>query len=149
MSPSPRWGQWARRQRTNRETRGITLSLSRLSFFSAILPAVNLLLKIALSATIVVAATALAKRVPSLAGLVGVMPLTGALVLALVYLENSGNPQVMESFAKGALWGLLPVVVFYAAALVCLKREFPLGAVLGVSFAAWAGAALVHQQLLK
>ena len=40
----------------------------------------QILMKIALTVLVVLAATALAKRLPTLAGLIGVMPLTGARV---------------------------------------------------------------------
>jgi len=39
----------------------------------------QLLLKILISLAIILAATAIGKRLPSTAGLIGVMPLTGAL----------------------------------------------------------------------
>lgn len=68
----------------------------------------QILIKVALSVIIILAATAIGKRLPSTAGLVGVMPLTGALALAWMYLENRGDPKIMQNFAKGALWGILP-----------------------------------------
>ena len=68
----------------------------------------QLLIKISLSVAIILLATFTAKRFPSIAGLIGVMPLTGALVLAWVYLENQGDPEIMAGFTKGALWGCYP-----------------------------------------
>jgi len=109
----------------------------------------QLLLKIVLSVSIILVATAAAKKVPSLAGLVGVMPLTGALVLVWVYLENQGNQKVMVSFAKGALWGILPSLLFFIVSYFCFKKGFSLPLVLGWSFLAWFSAACVHQWLLK
>ncbi len=67
----------------------------------------QILLKITLSIAVILVATAIAKKYPSAAGLIGVMPLTGALVLVWVYLENKGNAEVMQAFTKGALWGIL------------------------------------------
>lgn len=84
----------------------------------------QLFLKILFSIAIILGATAVAKRYPSLAGLVGVMPLTGALVLVWVYLENRGNQEVMVSFAKGALWGILPSLLFFLLLLSVSKRAF-------------------------
>ena len=109
----------------------------------------QVLIKVVLSVGIILAATAIAKRLPAMAGLVGVMPLTGALVLAWVYLENNGDPTTMEGFVKGALWGILPSILFFVMALVCFRRGFPLAVVLAASFAAWFVAALIHQWLLK
>ncbi|MDD2321711.1 MAG: DUF3147 family protein [Geobacteraceae bacterium] len=109
----------------------------------------QLLIKVVFSVTIILLATAVAKRFPSLAGLVGVMPLTGALVLVWVYLENRGNRDIMEAFAKGALWGLLPSGLFFLAAFYCLRKGFSLPLVLGSSFLLWFVAACLHQWGLK
>ncbi|MHC1699051.1 MAG: DUF3147 family protein [Geobacteraceae bacterium] len=109
----------------------------------------QLFLKILLSIVIILGATSVAKRFPSLAGLVGVMPLTGALVLVWVYLENRGNQVVMVNFSKGALWGMLPSLLFFLVAFFCFKKGFSLPLVLGSSFLVWLVAAGVHQTLLK
>lgn len=109
----------------------------------------QIFIKIVLSVTIILAATATAKRFPSLSGLVAVMPLTGALVLMWVYLENKGSQEIMVSFAKGALWGILPSLVFFIVAYFCFKKGFSLPLVLGSSFLAWLAAASVHQWALK
>jgi len=109
----------------------------------------QLLIKIIISIVIIVGATAVAKRVPTLAGLIAVMPLAGALVLVWVYLENSGDAAIMGSFTKGALWGILPSILFYVVALCCFKRGFSLTTTLVASFAAWAVAAVIHQWLVR
>lgn len=108
----------------------------------------QLLLKIVLSVVIVLAATAVAKKMPSLAGLIGVMPLAGALVLVFVYRDNHGDPAAMRRFAQGAIWGILPTVLFYIVALICFQKQLPLPLVLVLSFAVWLAAACVHQWLL-
>lgn len=48
----------------------------------------QILLKVILSVAIILAATGVGKKLPSIAGLVGVMPLTGTLVLIWMYIEN-------------------------------------------------------------
>lgn len=109
----------------------------------------QLLVKLVFSISIILAATAMARKYPALAGLVGVMPLTGALVLVWVYLENRGNRQIMESFSRGALWGMLPTILFFLVALLCFRRGLSLPLALGASFFAWFAAACVHQWLLR
>jgi uncharacterized membrane protein (GlpM family) len=64
-------------------------------------------------------------------------------------LENNGDPQTMQNFAKGALWGILPSILFFLVAFVCFKKHLSLPIVLIASFAVWLGAAIVHQWLLK
>jgi MFS superfamily sulfate permease-like transporter len=82
----------------------------------------QILLKISLSIAIILLATAIAKKFPSAAGLIAVMPLTGALVLVWVYVENKGNPEVMQGFAKGALWGMLPQHPFLSHCIALLQE---------------------------
>jgi len=109
----------------------------------------QVLIKVVLSVVIILAATAIGKKLPATAGLVGVMPLTGALVLVWMYLESNGDPNIMQQFTRGALWGIVPSILFFAVALFCLTKQLPLLIVLISSFGAWLGAALVHQWLLK
>jgi len=109
----------------------------------------QILIKAILSVAVILIATAIGKRLPSMAGLIGVMPLTGALVLVWVYLENKGNPEIMQDFAKGALWGILPSILFFLLAFICFKKQLPLSIVLMASFGMWLVAACVHQWLLK
>jgi len=109
----------------------------------------QVLIKVALSVVIILAATAIGKKLPTTAGLIGVMPLTGALVLVWMYLESNGDANTMQQFSKGALLGIVPSILFIVVALLCFKRGLPLSIVLVSSFAAWLGAALVHQWLLK
>jgi len=109
----------------------------------------QMIVKIVISVAVIIAATAIAKRLPSTAGLISVMPLTGALILVWVYLENKGDPHVMQDFAKGALWGILPSILFFLVAFFCFRKHFPLPFVLISSFGAWLAAAAVHQWFLK
>ena len=109
----------------------------------------QVLLKIILSVTIILAATVAAKKFPSVAGLIAVMPLTGAMVLVWVYLENKGDSVVMQAFAKGALWGILPSILFFLVALLCLKQGVSLPALLAISFGVWLIAGIVHQSILR
>ena len=109
----------------------------------------QILIKGALSLIIIFAATAIGKKLPSAAGLIGVMPLTGALVLTWMHLENRGDPEIMQNFAKGALWGILPSILFFLVAFFCLKQNLSLPVVLGSSFGIWLLAAIVHQWVLR
>ncbi|MFA4916423.1 MAG: DUF3147 family protein [Syntrophales bacterium] len=109
----------------------------------------QLFLKTFISVIVILAATAIGKKLPSAAGLIGVMPLTGALVLIWMYIENEGNPNTMQNFTKGALWGILPTILFFLVALLCFKKHLPLPIVLVSSFGVWLAAAVVHQWVLR
>jgi len=109
----------------------------------------QMIVKLLLSAIIILVATTMGKKVPSAAGLVSVMPLTGAVVLVWVYVDNMGNPEVMQRFAKGALWGILPSILFFLVAFLCFRRNLHLWVVLPAGFGAWLAGAFVHQWILK
>jgi len=109
----------------------------------------QLLVKVIISLVVILIATAVARKLPSLAGLIGVMPLTGALVLVWVYLENRGNPAVMQPFTRGAIFGMIPTALFFFTALVCFKNQLSLPATLAAGFAVWLAAAMVHQWILS
>lgn len=109
----------------------------------------QVLIKAAISIIIILAATEVGKRFPSVAGLIAMMPITGALVMAWIYLENEGDQRIMGEFAKGALLGLIPSILFYLAAFFCLSRKVSLPTALLASFAVWLAAAFAHQWILK
>jgi len=105
-------------------------------------------IKVVLTVAVIIACSQIAKRFPSLAGLIAVMPLTGLLVLLWVVSDNPGNFDKMVDYTRSALWGIGPAILFYVAALICFRKRLPLGAVLGISFGVWLVGAAVHQWLL-
>lgn len=109
----------------------------------------HLFLKVLLTLAIILTATAIGRKWPSLAGLIGVMPLTGALVLIWVALDSGNDPRVMQQFTRGALWGLLPTALFFLVALLCYRKGLALPLVLIASFGTWLAAALIHQWALR
>lgn len=108
-----------------------------------------LAIKLALSLAIILAATLIGRKWPSLAGLVAVMPLTGALVLVWIALDSHGDPRIMQQFTRGALWGLLPTTLFFLVAFLCFRKGLPLAMTMAASFSAWLVAALIHQWTLR
>jgi uncharacterized membrane protein (GlpM family) len=76
------------------------------------------------------------------------MPLTGLIVLLWVYSDNPKDLQILTSYCKGAMWGILPTLLFFFTAFLCFRKELSLWAVLCISFCVWLGAAFIHQWLL-
>lgn len=109
----------------------------------------QILIKVIISLAVILIATAIGKKLPSAAGLLGVMPLTGAIVLVWMYLENKGDPQIMQDFARGAIWGILPSILFFLVAFFCFKKHFSLPAVLVFGFGVWLAGAFIHQWILR
>ena len=106
-------------------------------------------IKLAISLTIILVCTHIGRKLPSLAGLIAVMPLTGMLVMVFLHFESGADPGVMMKYSKGAFFGILPSILFFVAALICFKKHAPIGLVLSAGFAAWLMGAFVHQWLLK
>lgn len=106
------------------------------------------MIKILISLAVIVACAQIAKKFPSLGGLISVMPLTGALVLIWVYLDKPGNTAHITKLCMGSLWGILPSILFFIAALICFRKGLTLWLTLPISFAVWTAAAFVHQLLL-
>jgi uncharacterized membrane protein (GlpM family) len=106
-------------------------------------------IKLFISLCIITLCSQIGRKLPTLAGLIAVMPLTGLIVLVWLYLDNPGNFNLMTDYAKGALWGIVPSVLFFLVAFFCFQKRLSLWIVLCASFAVWIVAAFVHQLLLK
>jgi uncharacterized membrane protein (GlpM family) len=102
-----------------------------------------------ISVCFIVFCAQIARKVPTLGGLIAVMPLTGLAVLVGLYLKDPADFASLTDYTKGALWGILPSILFYLAALLCFRRHLPLWIVLCASFAVWLIAAFIHQWLLS
>ncbi len=105
-------------------------------------------IKLLISVCIIVLCTWIAQKRPTLAGLIAVMPLTGLIVLVWLHLDNPGNFNLMTDYIKGALWGILPSILFFLMAFICFRKHLSLWIVLCASFAVWLIAAFFHQWLL-
>jgi uncharacterized membrane protein (GlpM family) len=107
------------------------------------------IIKLLISLFVITFCLQIGRKLPSLAGLIAVMPLTGLIVLVWLYLDNPGNFNMMTDYTRGALWGILPTILFFFVAFLCFRAQLSLWVVLCVSFAAWLVAAFIHQLLLK
>ena len=106
-------------------------------------------IKLVISVCIISICAVVARKAPTLAGLIAVMPLTGLIVLIWLYLDNPGNFALMTDYAKGALWGIVPSILFFLVAFICFQKQLPLWIVLCASFAVWLIGAFFHQWLLR
>ena len=105
-------------------------------------------IKVAVSVAVILLATQIGRKAPTLAGLVAVMPLTSLLVLLWLYWDHPGDFALMSDYCGGALLGIIPTVLFFLTALFCFRRHWPLWAVLCAGFAVWLVGAFAHQWLL-
>jgi len=106
-------------------------------------------IKLLISVCIISLCAAIGKKLPTLAGLIAVMPLTGLIVLIWLYLDNPGNLKLMTDYTKGAVFGIVPSILFFCAAYICFHKRLPLWIALCAGSTVWLAAAFVHQWLLK
>ena len=106
-------------------------------------------IKLLVSVCVITFCAQIGRKLPTLAGLIAVMPLTGLIVLVWLCLDNPDNFNLMTEYTKGALWGIVPSTLFFLVAFVCFRRHLSLWIVLCASFAVWLVAAFVHQWLLR
>jgi uncharacterized membrane protein (GlpM family) len=112
-------------------------------------PAMRFVIKLFISVCIIALCSQIGRKLPTLAGLIAVMPLTGLIVLIWLYLDSPGNFNLMTEYTKGALWGIVPSILFFLVAFLCFHKKLSLWIVLCASFAVWLVAAFIHQLLLK
>jgi uncharacterized membrane protein (GlpM family) len=101
-----------------------------------------------ISVCVIVFCAQLARKLPTLGGLIAVMPLTGLAVLIWLYVENPSDFDRLSRYTQGALWGILPSILFFLVAFWCFRKHLPLWIVLCAGFGVWLAAAVIHQWLL-
>ena len=106
------------------------------------------IVKVLIVVGVILTCAQIAKVRPTLAGLIAVMPLTGLLVMLWVYSDCGGDVARMNDYTLGAVWGIVPAILFFVGAYVCFRYRLHLAWVLGISFGLWLAGALVHQYLL-
>ena len=105
------------------------------------------IVKVTLSAFIIAGVSELAKRMPSLGGLIAAMPLTTLLALIWLYAET-GDYQLAHDFTRSVLFAIVPTIFFFITALYLFKRGTSFITILVVSFVIFLGAAAIHQWFL-
>jgi uncharacterized membrane protein (GlpM family) len=105
------------------------------------------IVKVAVSALIIAGVSELAKRMPSLGGLIAAMPLTTLLVLIWLYAET-GDYQLAYTFTRSVLYAIVPTIFFFITALYLFKKGASFITILLGSFVIFLGAAVVHQWFL-
>lgn len=105
------------------------------------------IVKVTVSALIIAGVSELAKRMPSLGGLIAAMPLTTLLALIWLYVDT-GDYQLAYAFTRSVLFAIIPTIFFFITALYLFKRGTSFIVILLVSFAIFIAAAAVHQHFL-
>ncbi len=105
--------------------------------------------RLLISVLIIIFCTQIGRKLPSLSGLIAVMPLTGLIVLLWLYAENPDKQKIMVDYTAGALTGIVPSIFFFLAAYLAFKKDQPVWIAVGLSFAAWIIVAVIHQIIFQ
>ena len=105
--------------------------------------------KLVITNLIIISCVQIGRKFPSLAGLIATMPLTSLLVLVWLHMDNPGDARLMTDYTRGVLWGIIPTILFFAAAFFCFRRQYSLPVALSAGFCIWLTGAVVHQWLVR
>ncbi|OFZ19035.1 MAG: hypothetical protein A2Z20_09810 [Bdellovibrionales bacterium RBG_16_40_8] len=93
--------------------------------------------KVIISALLIVAASELAKRSPSLGGIIASLPLTSLLAIIWLY-RDTNDIQQIQSLSYGILWAVIPSLALFITLPLFLKLgwrfEISLSAACTVTF---------------
>ena len=103
----------------------------------------HFLIKLLASVVVIVLSSQIALKLPTLGGLIATMPLTGVIVMLWLYSDHPGNFPLLQNYTKGAVFGNLPIIVFFITAFICFNKNLPLLLVLTISF-----GVCIHQWFL-
>lgn len=109
----------------------------------------QLIFKLLISLCIIAFCTIIGRRFPSLGGLIATMPLTSLLILIWIYTENKSSFKLLQAYTYGALWGIIPTILFFLSAYLCLKKQLPFLITMSISASVWIAGACIHQWLLR
>jgi uncharacterized membrane protein (GlpM family) len=107
------------------------------------------LIKLSITIAVIIFCSQIGKKLPTLGGLIATMPLTGLIVLVWLYSDNPQDYDLMVKYTRGALWGILPSILFFLMAYICFRKHLSLRLVLIASFGVWFIGAFFHQWLLS
>jgi uncharacterized membrane protein (GlpM family) len=106
------------------------------------------LFKLSITIGVIIFCSQIGKKFPTLGGLIATMPLTGLIVLLWLYSDNPHDYDLMLKYTRGALWGILPSILFFLMAYICFRKHLSLLLVLIASFGVWFIGAFFHMWLL-
>jgi uncharacterized membrane protein (GlpM family) len=106
------------------------------------------ILRLLLTIIIIVSCSLIARKLPTLGGLIAAAPITTLLVFLWIYSFEPTDYDTLSLYVKGVLWGIVPSICFFVAAHLCFKSKLPVPAALAASSFVWLVSAVIHQLLL-
>jgi F0F1-type ATP synthase assembly protein I len=107
------------------------------------------LIKLLIANCVIVFCVQIGRVFPTLSGLIATMPLTGAIVLVWLHSRYPADTGLLAGYTKGALWGIVPSILFFAVALMGIRRGWSFIGVLMLGFGVWLVGAAIHQWWMR
>ena len=92
---------------------------------------------ILVSIGIIILASIIGSRYPSLIGVIASMPLTVPLSIWVVHQGSGGDYGVMSRLVSGTLWGLILTLLFVLAVKMVFDRKLPVGPAIIIGYGVW------------
>ena len=106
------------------------------------------ILKVVVSAAMVIAVSEAAKRSSFMGGLIASLPIVSLLALSWLYVDTR-DPQKVAALSWSIFWLVLPSLTLFAALAVLLRLRWSFGQSLGTSLAIMAASYLATIGILK
>ncbi|OGH98843.1 MAG: hypothetical protein A2287_08800 [Candidatus Melainabacteria bacterium RIFOXYA12_FULL_32_12] len=107
-----------------------------------------IIIKVLITALVIVLVTEIAKRHTSLGGLIAAMPITTLLSLFWLYYEKK-DLALLSDFTRAIFWGIFPTLLFFIPAIFLFKKGWNFYLVLGISFICLGIGAYIHQKYVS
>lgn len=95
---------------------------------------------------IIIMASIIGSRYPSLTGVIASMPLTVPLSLWVVHQGSSGDYGVMSRLVSGTLWGIILTLFFVLTVKVVFDRKLSVGPAILIGYGVWLAGYLALRQ---
>lgn len=82
-----------------------------------------LIVKIAISGLLIGAISEIARRFPTLGGLVASLPLVSLIAIVWLWVESSGDRHLVAGHARATLWFVVPSLPFFLVFPALLERN--------------------------
>jgi len=107
-----------------------------------------IIIKLIVSAVVIILITETAKRNVVLGGLFAAMPINILISISWLYIEKK-DLGLLSNFAISILWGVIPTLLFILPAIYLFKKEWNFMTVIPICLCSFAIGAYFHQRILN
>ncbi len=109
---------------------------------------IRFLVKIVLTATLIVGISEIAKRSTTMGSILAALPITSLLALTWLYLDTKDRGKV-EALSMGIFWAVIPSLVFFVILAILMRTTVPFGLAVIIAAALTVVVYLIYVLVLK